>query len=81
NSALDAEGSDALNKVAEEMKSARKSVIIMTHRPAAIASCDQLIILDAGKVVAKGPRDEVLRKMVRNVDDVRKSLTEVNRDA
>lgn len=80
NSALDAEGSEALNKVAEEMKAARKSVIIMTHRPAAIASCGQLLVLEGGKVVAAGPRDEVLQKMVRNIDGVRKTLSEVRRD-
>jgi len=69
-SALDAEGSEALNRAVREMKEADGSVILMTHRPAAIASCDKLLVLEAGRVTAFGPRDEVLRSMVRNAGDI-----------
>ncbi|GGO60602.1 ATP-binding cassette, subfamily C [Roseovarius pacificus] len=64
NSMLDAEGSDALNQTVKRFKERGKAVIITTHRPAAIAECDMLIVLDKGSVVALGPRDEVLAKTI-----------------
>lgn len=67
NSALDAEGSDALNDAVRGFKAAGKSVIVMTHRPVAISECDDLIIIDKGQITAQGPRDEVLRANVRNM--------------
>jgi len=48
NSALDAEGSEALNHVVMQLKAEGKSVIIMTHRPTAIAPCDRLLVLEGG---------------------------------
>ena len=70
NSALDAEGSDALNAAIAQMKADGKAVIIMTHRPTAISTCDTLIVLDHGKVVATGPRDQVIRAIMKNAGDV-----------
>ncbi|MGR3616389.1 MAG: type I secretion system permease/ATPase, partial [Paracoccaceae bacterium] len=73
-SALDSEGSDALNRAIREFKAAEKSVLIMTHRPMAISECDRLIVLDQGIVKADGPRDEILRSMLKNADEIQKSL-------
>lgn len=70
NSALDAEGSEALNTVVREMKEEGKAVVIMTHRPTAISCCDSLLILEEGKVKAYGPRDEIIRKMMQNAEQV-----------
>lgn len=74
NSALDSEGSEALNESVQAMKAEGKSVVIMTHRPVAIQFCDNLMVLDGGRVSAFGPRDEVIRPMLANADQVRKSL-------
>jgi ABC-type protease/lipase transport system fused ATPase/permease subunit len=49
NSALDAEGSEALNAAVNAMKDEGRAVIIMTHRPTAISTCDNLLVLDGGK--------------------------------
>ena len=38
----------------------------MAHRPAAIQECDTLMVLDNGMRVAFGPKDEVLKSMVKN---------------
>lgn len=65
NSALDDEGSAALNAAVREYKSLGRTVIIMTHRPAAIRECDTLMMLDAGAIRAFGPRDEVLAKVLQ----------------
>jgi ATP-binding cassette subfamily C protein len=72
NSALDAEGSEALNAVVQAMKAEGKSVVIMTHRPTAISACDHLLVLDQGRVAAHGPRDEVIRAMLKNAGDVQR---------
>lgn len=74
NSALDSEGSEALNRAIREFKAAGKSVLIMTHRPMAINECDRLIVLEQGQVKADGPRDEVLRSMLKNADEIQRSL-------
>jgi ATP-binding cassette subfamily C protein len=74
NSALDAEGSEALNEAVAAMKAEGKSVIIMTHRPVAIQSCDNLLVLDGGRVSGFGPRDEIIKSMLANADQVKKSL-------
>lgn len=74
NSALDAEGSEALNTAVSEMKSAGKAVLIMTHRPTAISTCDRLLVLDGGKVAAYGPRDEIIKSMMRNAGDVSRAV-------
>jgi ATP-binding cassette subfamily C protein LapB len=39
---------------------ADQTLIISTHRPALFAICDRLVVLDSGKIVADGPRDQIL---------------------
>ena len=74
NSALDMEGTEALNDAVRTMKSEGRSVVIMTHRPMAISECDNLMVVEAGRIKAHGPRDEVLKSMMKNADDIQKSL-------
>ncbi|APZ53062.1 type I secretion system permease/ATPase [Salipiger abyssi] len=66
NSNLDNEGSEAVNQAIRRMKEQGKAVIIMAHRPAAIRECDVLLMLEHGARAAFGPKDEVLRSMVKN---------------
>ncbi|WP_413850870.1 type I secretion system permease/ATPase [Albidovulum sp.] len=70
NSNLDNDGSMALNAAIRAMKADGRSVLIMAHRPAAIQECDQILFLDGGMRRAYGPRDEVLKSMVRNATDI-----------
>ncbi len=74
NSNLDSVGSEALNDAIRTMKSEGKSVIIMAHRPAAIAECENLLMLEHGMRKAFGPRDEVLKDQVRNVAQIKGAL-------
>ena len=74
NSALDVEGSEALNLAVRQFKAAGKAVIIMTHRPLAIAECDLLMVVEGGVVVAFGPRDEVMEKTLMNAPTVQHTL-------
>lgn len=78
NSALDADGSDALNAAVREFKASNRSVIIMTHRPAAIAECDTLLVVESGAAKAYGPRDDVLGAMVKNASNVKKTLQQAS---
>jgi ATP-binding cassette, subfamily C, bacterial len=66
NSNLDAPGSEAINAAIRELKARGSIVVIMAHRPAAIAECDLLLMIKAGQNAAFGPRDEVLRKVAAN---------------
>ncbi|WP_108484395.1 type I secretion system permease/ATPase [Oceaniglobus ichthyenteri] len=71
NSNLDNEGSEALNLAIRAMKAEGKSVLIMAHRPAAIKECDKLVVMEGGIRRAFGPRDEVLREMVVNHEQIK----------
>jgi ATP-binding cassette, subfamily C, bacterial len=55
------------------MKVEGKSVLIMVHRPAAIQECDLLLVLESGKRKVFGPRDQVLRELVKNHTEVLKA--------
>ncbi len=70
NSNLDEPGSDAVNKAVAGVKARGGSVIIIAHRPSAIAACEALLHIENGVVRAFGPRDEVLRKQVVNHGDI-----------
>lgn len=63
NSNLDNEGEIALQAAITAMKANGTTVIIIAHRPNAIAQCNKLLMLEAGRVRAYGPRDEVLAKV------------------
>ncbi len=73
NSNLDHQGEEALNNAIRGMKADGRSVVVMAHRPSAIKECDTLLMLEAGSVKAFGPRDDVLRNVVRNHSDISRS--------
>jgi ATP-binding cassette subfamily B protein len=45
-----------------ERQSAMRSVVLITHRVAAAALCDSIVVLDRGRVVESGTHDELVRK-------------------
>lgn len=63
NAHLDAPGEEAVIAAIRGAKSRGRSVIVMAHRPSAIALCDNLVMMRAGRVVDSGPRDDVLRRV------------------
>ena len=73
NSNLDNEGSVALNQAIAQMKTAGRAILIMAHRPAAIQECELLLVLEDGTRRAFGPRDQVLRDMVKNHGEITRS--------
>jgi len=73
NSNLDNDGSTALNQAIKAAKDEGKIVFIMAHRPAAIQECDLLLVIENGARRAFGPKDEVLRDLVKNHDQITQS--------
>ena len=64
NSNLDEAGENALLRTVAELKDKRKTVFLITHRPAAIALADQLLVLKDGQILYQGPRAAVLAQML-----------------
>ena len=73
NSNLDNDGTLALNTAIRSTKEEGGAVLIMAHRPAAIQECDMLLVIEDGMRRAFGPRDQVLREMVKNHTDIVRS--------
>ncbi|HWA73528.1 MAG TPA: ABC transporter ATP-binding protein [Polyangiaceae bacterium] len=44
-----------------ERQSSMRSVVLITHRVAAAALCDRILVLDAGKIVESGTHEELAR--------------------
>lgn len=63
---LDAEGTSAFNAAVRALKARGAVVVITALRPTSIAECDDLLVLDGGVQTGFGPRDIILREMVRN---------------
>jgi ATP-binding cassette subfamily C protein LapB len=40
-----------------------QSLVVSTHRHNMLSICDRLIVIDAGKIIADGPRDEVMARL------------------
>ncbi|MBF9057662.1 type I secretion system permease/ATPase [Rhodobacterales bacterium HKCCSP123] len=70
NSALDNDGSIALNTAVQEIKADGRAVLIMAHRPSAIRECDRLLVLSGGTPAMFGPTREVLQKTLANYADI-----------
>jgi ATP-binding cassette subfamily C protein len=60
---LDNEGEDALHQSVLRLKARGAAVILIAHRPSALAACDKVLVLANGVQQAFGPRDEVLRRV------------------
>ena len=65
NSNLDAEGDEALSRAIMGVRARGGIVIVVAHRPSAIASVDLLLMMNQGRVQAFGPKEDVLAKVVQ----------------
>lgn len=63
NANLDADGDKALTNAIAGSRKRGNTVIVMTHRPSAIAAVDTLLMLRAGRVEEFGPKDKVLKSL------------------
>ncbi|MEI4488235.1 type I secretion system permease/ATPase [Frigidibacter sp. MR17.14] len=60
NSNLDQEGDEALRRAILAMREKGSTVIVMAHRPSAIAAVNKVLVLQGGRVAQFGPRETVL---------------------
>jgi PrtD family type I secretion system ABC transporter len=65
NSNLDNEGEAALHQAILDLKARGAIVVLIAHRPSVLAVCDRILLLANGAQQDFGPRDEILRKIVR----------------
>ncbi len=65
NSNLDQEGEAALTEAIAGVRARGGIVVVVAHRPSALAALDQVMVMAQGRVQALGPRDEVLPALNR----------------
>jgi ATP-binding cassette subfamily C protein len=64
---LDEAGETALTAALQGVRARGGIVIVVAHRPAAIAGVDELLVLNGGRPQAYGRKDEILSRMLRPV--------------
>ncbi|PSC03578.1 type I secretion system permease/ATPase [Alsobacter soli] len=57
NSNLDGEGDQALVDAIQRLRAAKRTVIVVTHKPSLLAVVDRILVMHDGKVLREGPRD------------------------
>lgn len=67
NSNLDTQGDAALTEAIVSVRQRGGIVIVVAHRPSALAGLDKVLALAKGQVQAFGPRDEVLKSVLRGM--------------
>jgi len=65
NSNLDLEGEQALTQAILGARDRGAIVVVIAHRPSALAAVDQVLVLAHGRQQALGPKEEVLRSVLR----------------
>jgi PrtD family type I secretion system ABC transporter len=65
NSNLDAEGEQALTQAILGARARGRIVVVIAHRPSALAGVDLVLMMADGKAQTFGPKDEVLNKVLR----------------
>ncbi|TIP25925.1 MAG: type I secretion system permease/ATPase [Mesorhizobium sp.] len=65
NSNLDAEGEAALTMAIQGVRARGGIAVVVAHRPSALASLDQVLVMANGRIQAFGPKNEILNKITR----------------
>ena len=65
NSNLDAEGEEALTRAILGVRARGGILIVIAHRPSALAGVDHVLAIGGGRVQAFGNKDEVLRNVLQ----------------
>jgi ATP-binding cassette subfamily C protein len=73
NSNLDAEGEDALTQAILGIRARGGIVVVIAHRPSALAGVDLVLVMGDGRVQSFGNKDEVLGKVLRNAVQIGQS--------
>ncbi|MBZ9702499.1 MULTISPECIES: type I secretion system permease/ATPase [unclassified Mesorhizobium] len=65
NSNLDADGETALTEAIQSVRNRGGIAIVVAHRPSALASLDQVLVMANGQIQTFGPKNEVMNKVTR----------------
>jgi ATP-binding cassette subfamily C protein len=65
NSNLDAEGEGALTEAIRGIRRRGGICVVVAHRPSALAAVDLVLMMAEGRVQAFGPKDEILKRVLR----------------
>ena len=65
NSNLDSDGEEALTQAILSVRERKGIVVVIAHRPSAIAGVDRLMMMGNGRIQIIGPKDEVLAKVLQ----------------
>ncbi|WP_244481055.1 ATP-binding cassette domain-containing protein [Methylobacterium sp. Leaf102] len=65
NANLDAEGENALTEAILGVRRRGGLCIVIAHRPSALAAVDLILMMAEGRAQAFGPKDEVLKRVLR----------------
>ncbi|OJF96685.1 type I secretion protein [Pararhizobium antarcticum] len=76
NSNLDAEGEQALSEAIMTVRSRGGIVVVIAHRPSALASADMVLMMNEGRMQAFGPKEEVLSQILRKENQGRQPQIE-----
>jgi len=49
-----------------QVEMAGRTLVVITHRPSLLKLVERIIIVEGGKIVADGPRDEILKRITRS---------------
>ncbi|HEY6815931.1 MAG TPA: type I secretion system permease/ATPase [Croceibacterium sp.] len=63
-SAMDTQTEDGLIQRLQA-EAADKTLIVITHRPSLLKLVKRIMVIEGGRVVADGPRDEILKRLTR----------------
>ena len=66
NANLDADGENALVSAIETLRHEQAVVIVISHRPNALAALNMTMVLYGGRSIAFGPREEVFARVGRS---------------
>jgi ATP-binding cassette, subfamily C, bacterial exporter for protease/lipase len=65
NSNLDADGDEALGRAIVALRNQGSVVIVMAHRPSAIAAVDKILMLRDGRMIDFGPKQDVINRVAQ----------------
>ncbi len=81
NASLDAAGDKILLDLIGQLKRAGVTVVAITHRNSLMPAVDKIVLLHEGKVMAFGPRDEVLAAIAKANEQARAQVAAAARPA
>jgi PrtD family type I secretion system ABC transporter len=77
NANLDEAGEQALDAALRSAKARGATILMASHRPGAIGSCDLVLVMQSGTVTIYGPRDQVLQKLANAAASVHQTTASV----